>query len=214
MATRSVSSISAKPLAQLGLAALICLSALGVQVGVADAAADPAISRIASFDGALLEAMKSGRAVGAKGRYHRLTPVVEASFDLPLMTRFSVGPVWAKMSEADHQALTQAFTRLSAASYAHNFDTYGGEKFVIDPAVTTRGLDKIVQTHIVPAKGAPTALTYRMRETPGGWKIVDVYYGSISQLTTRRSDFAASVASGGAKALLAHLDGLTAKLLD
>ena len=52
-----------------------------------------------------------------------------------------------------------------------------------------------------------------MRQTPEGWKIIDVYYGAISQLTTRRSDFAGPVASGGAKGSLAHLDTLTAKLV-
>ena len=40
---------------------------------------------------------------------------------------------------------------------------------------------------------------YRMRELGGSWKIIDVYYGAISQLTTRRSDFAAtSLNAGGA----------------
>jgi phospholipid transport system substrate-binding protein len=56
-------------------------------------------------------------------------------------------------------------------------------------------------------------LIYRLHETPEGWKIIDVYYNNISQLTTRRADFAAPVASGGASGLLSHLDALTAKLL-
>jgi phospholipid transport system substrate-binding protein len=52
-----------------------------------------------------------------------------------------------------------------------------------------------------------------MRQTGVAWKVVDVYYGAISQLTTRRSDFAAPLASGGAKGLLAHLDEASAKLM-
>ena len=180
----------------------------------AAAAADPAAARIEAFDGALLDTMKGGRGLGAKGRYRKLAPVVESTFDLPLMTRFAVGPAWTTMSDADHQALVKAFARLSAASYAHNFDQFGGERFDVDAKVETRGADKIVQSHLIAPHGAPVALTYRMRQTPEGWKIVDVYYGAISQLTTRRSDFAAPLASGGAKGLLAHLDALTQKLLE
>ena len=109
--------------------------------------------------------------------------------------------------------MVKGFAKLSAASYAHNFDAFGGEKFTIESKVDTRGPDKVVQSHIVPAKGAPTALTYRMRQGAEGWKIVDVYYGAISQLATRLSDFAAPLAAGGAKGLLAHLDALSEKLL-
>ena len=181
--------------------------------GAFAAQTDPAAVRIESFDSSLLEVMKGGSTLGAKGRFHKLAPVVDATFDIPLMTRVAVGSTWTTMSEADRAALVKGFARLSAASYAHNFDAFGGERFTIEPKVDTRGLDKIVQSHIVPAKGAPTALTYRMRSGPEGWKIVDVYYGAISQLATRRSDFAAPLAAGGAKGLVAHLDALTEKLL-
>ncbi len=36
-----------------------------------------------------------------------------------------------------------------------------------------------------------------MRQSDDGWKVIDVYFNNISQLTTRRSDFAGPVASGG-----------------
>jgi phospholipid transport system substrate-binding protein len=117
------------------------------------------------------------------------------------------------MSDADHQALIRAFTRLTAASYAHNFDRFDGERFEVIPTVETRGPDKIVQTRLYPSGKAPVNLVYRMRQSEGRWKVVDVYYDAISQLTTRRSDFAAPLASGGEKGLLAHLDEASAKLL-
>lgn len=174
---------------------------------------DPAALRIETFDRALVETMKAGPALGAKGRYRKLAPIVENSFDLPVMTRFAVGPAWAAMPEADHQALVRAFTRLSAASYAHNFNEFSGERFEVEGKVQTRGADKIVQSHLITPHGAPVALTYRMRQTPEGWRIIDVYYGAISQLTTRRSDFAAPLAAGGAKGLLMHLEALSESLL-
>ena len=62
-------------------------------------------------------------------------------------------------------------------------------------------------------KGAPVALSYRMRESAGAWRIIDVYFGAISQLTTRRSDFAAPLAAGGAKGLITHLNTLSDDLM-
>ena len=193
------------------LAALILAATLIGQVGHA-AATDPAAQRIETLDSALLDTMKQGAALGPKGRFRKLTPVIDQSFDIPTMTAYAVGPAWATFTPADKQALVHAFGRLSAASYAHNFDAYGGERFEVG-AVQSRGADKVVMSKIVPAHGDPTSLAYRMRQTADGWKIIDVYYGAISQLTTRRSDFSGPVASGGAKGLLAHLDALTAKLV-
>ncbi len=188
--------------------------ALAVQAPIARAAAaDPAAARIEAFDASLIDTMKAGPALGAKGRYRKLAPAVEAAFDLPVMTRFAVGPSWATLSEADRQALIRAFTRLTVASYAHNFDRFGGEKFEIDPTVQSRGADKIVRCRLTTSDGKTVNLLYRMHPSGAGWKIVDVYYDAISQLTTRRSDFAAPLASGGAKSLLAHLAATSDKLL-
>lgn len=191
------------------LAALLCLLA-----GSAFAAAsDPAAARIDSFDSSLVSIMKEGPSLGVMGRYRRFQPVIEQTFDLPLMTRFAVGPAWTSMSESEHQALVRAFTRLTVASYAHNFDRFGGEQFEVLPNVQTRGADKIVQSRLTPKGKAPVALYYRMRENGGSWKIVDVYVDGISQLTTRRSDFAAPLAGGGEKGLVAHIEEASAKLL-
>jgi phospholipid transport system substrate-binding protein len=199
----------ARPIAALALAAALSANlAPTVQAAIPD----PAAERVNALDNALLDTMKQGPALGPKGRFRKLTPVIEQSFDIPTMTAYAVGPAWATFAPADKQAVIRAFGRLSAASYAHNFDSFGGERFEIN-GVQQRGADKVVLSKIVPAHGDPTNLTYRMRQTADGWKIIDVYYGAISQLTTRRSDFAGPVASGGAKGLLAHLDALTAKLV-
>jgi len=175
------------------------------------APADPAAARVEAFDDALIGAMKAGAAAGPRGRGRTLAPAVESGFDLPTMTRFAVGPAWSGMSEAQHSALVGAFTRFTVASYASNFDSYGGQKFMVQ-AVQTRGADKIVPVQLVSPHGAPVTLIYRLHETPSGWKIIDIYFNGISQLTTRRADFAQSLNMGGASGLISHLEALTQKL--
>jgi phospholipid transport system substrate-binding protein len=199
--------------APMALAAAISL-ALFAAAPQARADTDPAAAQVDALDNALIGAMKQGHALGAQGRARKLTPAMEQAFNFTVMTRFAVGPAWTTMSDADHTALVAAFTRYSAASYAHNFDSYSGEKFVVDPNVVTRGLDKVVVTQLIPGHGETVVIDYRMRNDGGTWKIIDVLFkGAISQLSTRRSDFAATVASGGASALIAHMDAQTEKLL-
>ena len=113
--------------------ALAVIATLMSVAAPAVAASDPAAQRVEALDDALLAAMKSGKAAGAHARYDRLLPVVERSFDLPVMTAYAVGPAWSTFSEADKTALVRAFTKLSAASYAHNFDSYSGERFEHQP---------------------------------------------------------------------------------
>ena len=202
--------MSKTPLIRLALAGALSVMLAGSALAQA---ADPAAARIDSFDAALIKTMQAGKAAGVQGRAKVIGPVVEQTFDLAAMVRFAVGPDWTKMASDDQAALQKAFSRFTVANYAKNFDNYSGQKLNLDGPVQDRGADKLVKTRLT-GGGSDVALAYRMRDSGGTWKIIDVYYnGSISQLTTQRSDFAATLASGGAKALVAKLDAQTDKLL-
>ncbi|MDQ2878040.1 MAG: ABC transporter substrate-binding protein [Pseudomonadota bacterium] len=175
-------------------------------------ASEPAMASVLSLDDGLLSIMKSGKAVGAKGRAAAISPVLDAVYDLPLMTRLAVGSAWTTIAPADQAALVAAFRRLTIAQYASNFDGFSGQSFTIDPKVETRGVDRLVRTTLHDPKGESVAIAYRLRQSGGRWKIIDVFYrNSISQLATRRADFAGVLRAGGAKALVAHLNALSAK---
>jgi phospholipid transport system substrate-binding protein len=178
------------------------------QMRAADAA-DPAAEQVQSFYASLLDTMKRGPQLGMQGRFRALGPAVDKAYDITTMMQFIVGQSWPTMTDADKTSLIQAFRRMTLADYASNFDKYSGERFDVDPNVVQRGGDKIVQTKLVPGSGAPVALIYRMREQAGSWKIIDVYLaGYVDQAALKRSDFASTLASGGAKALAAKINSL------
>jgi phospholipid transport system substrate-binding protein len=175
-------------------------------------ASDPAAATVDSLDAALIATMKAGAGAGMKGRIARIGPAIDRAFDLPLMTRLAVGPNWNTIPAADQQALVTAFRRMTVAQYADNFDGFSGQSFVVAPNVETRGGDKLVRTTLKDPKGSDVAIAYRLRQSGGAWKIIDIFYkNSISQIATRRADFAAILQKGGAKALVAHLNALAAK---
>jgi phospholipid transport system substrate-binding protein len=195
--------------AALASAALAALNLASARA----AAADPAAAKIDSLDDSLIEAMKAGKAAGAQGRFKLISPTVESAFDLPAMLRVAIGPTWTTIAPDDQSALTTAYRRYAIANYAKNFDGYSGQKFVLSPDVQVRGADKIVKTQLT-GGGTDVSLAYRMRQSGDSWKVIDVFYnGSISQLATQRSDFASTLASGGAKALVTKLNAQSDKLL-
>jgi phospholipid transport system substrate-binding protein len=128
---------------------------------------------------------------------------------MPVMIKFIVGPSWTTMSDDDRKALTDAFRRMTIANYANNFDSFNGQRFDVDPNVQTKGDDRFVETTLVPKADKPIPFYYRMRQTNGEWKAIDIYLnGYVDELTTRRSDFSATLTSGGPPALVKKLNDL------
>lgn len=194
-------------------ACALALSLAGVPAITQAQAADPAAAQIQRFDDALLETMKQAGHLGPQGRYQKLDPVLAANFDLPTMTRFAVGTTWSTLSPTDQAALVRAFRRMTVATYAHNFDGYNNQRFTIEPNVETRGPDKLVKTHLVSPKET-TDLTYRMRQSGGTWKVIDVYYnGAVSSMLGQRSEYASTLRTGGAAALVKKLNAQADDLL-
>ena len=169
---------------------------------------DPAVATVQGFYDALVAEMKKGGP--AKARYEMLKPAVEKAFDLPGMTAVAVGPGFAALPDTDKKALTDAFERMTIANYVKNFDSFGGEKFIVEPASIARppSPDKLVKSSL--KTGTDTiAFNYRMHQTGSAWKIEDIYLnGNISQMAQRRSDFSATFASGGASGLVKKINAL------
>jgi phospholipid transport system substrate-binding protein len=172
------------------------------------AASDPA-GQVSAFHAALFDTMKNAKELGVQGRFDKLAPAVDATFDFTAMTQAIVGPGWASMSDADRKSIIDAFRRTTIADYARNFDGYSGEQFVTNPTVQERGGHKIVSTQMTSPGKAPIAFIYRLDSAHGGWKIDDIFLdGYVSEVATKRSEYAATLKSGGAASLAQKLNAL------
>ncbi|HEY5347689.1 MAG TPA: ABC transporter substrate-binding protein, partial [Rhizomicrobium sp.] len=119
------------------------------------------------------------------------------------------------ISSTDQKSLIDAFTRMTVANYAKNFDDYSGEKFIVDPAPVVRGADHYVKSRLQPSSGEPIAFTYRMHQADGTWKIFDVLLTSemISQLAQKRSDFSDTLSTGGPQGLARKINALADQMM-
>ena len=65
----------------------------------------------------------------------------------------------------------------------------------------------LVESHIIKANGEPVKVDYIMRRNGAGWLISDIYLDSaISEVATRRSEFAAILRKEGIDGLIAALN--------
>ena len=154
----------------------------------------------------LLTTMKNGRILGQSGRFTQLDPVIRRSFDIASMTRLSVGPTWASLSDAQRREMTESFARYISATYADRFDSYAGQNLEVtgeQPAPS----GVMVKSRIIKANGEPVKVDYMMRRNGDSWLISDIYLdGAISELATRRSEFATILRNDGIDGLIMALN--------
>ena len=155
---------------------------------------------------ALLSTMKNGRTLGQSGRFTQLEPVIRRTFDIPSMTRLSVGLSWAGLTEAQRQQVTGSFGRYISAIYADHFDSYAGQKLQVTGEQPNAG-GVMVKSQIIKANGEPVKVDYMMHRSGTGWLISDIYLdGAISEVATRRSEFAAILKNEGIDGLIVALN--------
>lgn len=186
------------PLVVIFAAAVTLLASLPVR------AADTAIPLITRLNEALLSTMQSAESLGYEGRYKKLAPVIESTFDLGFMTRYSAGRHWRQLTDAQKKTLTEAFARLTIATYAHRFDGYSGEKFVVISEQTPREGNRLVLTELIKSDGEAIKLNYLLRQTKDGWRVIDIFLrGTISELATKRSEYSSTLGNQGFDGLMA-----------
>ena len=169
------------------------------------AAASSGTEIIRQFYAQLLDTMQRAAALGVKGRYQKLEPIVFKTFDVPYMARLSIGPSWASLTPDQKKRAARAYGRYVAAVYATRFDGYSGERFeILGEQKIKRGT--LVKSQIVKSDGEPVSISYLVHDNAVGYQIRDVYLtGTISELATRRSEFAGVLRSDGPDVLLAKL---------
>jgi phospholipid transport system substrate-binding protein len=181
--------------------------AAGLGIGVLSYPASASVGdTVQGLYDALISAMKNGGSLGQSGRYMQLAPVIRRSFDIATMARLAVGPSWAGLTGAQRQQVTESFGRYMSAIYADRFDSYAGQKFeVTGEQPAPAGV--MVKSQIIKASGEPVKVDYLMRRSGDNWLISDIYLDSaISEVATRRSEFAAILKNEGIDGLIAALN--------
>ncbi len=196
---------------QLAVSLLLCVAVLGA--GAARAAEPTPTEVVERLNAALIEVMREAEALGFKGRYERLAPVLSAAFDFPLMARISVGKHWRAWDEVLRARFVAAFGNSSIATYAARFDGFGGERFEILGEAPGRRKTVLVRNHLVRSDGDAVAIDYLLKATGGHWRVVDVYLdGKYSELALKRSEYGAVIKNHGVAALIQSLDEKAADL--
>ena len=170
------------------------------------ASAHPAIDVVENLHTTLLIVMKEGPRMGYQGRYDRLAPVITAGFDIPFIAKTVLGKYWETLSIEQKSKFTEAFSKLSIATYAANFDAYSGERFKVISEEETSGGRVLVRTQLIKSDGGQVQLDYLLHRTGSQWRIINVVAEGVSDLALKRADYTSFLKSKGFDPLLMRLN--------
>ena len=184
----------------------IGLLVLTLPVPTSASGSDPAAKVVERLHAELLDVMKQAKALGYKGRYQRLAPVVTSSYDLPFISKIVVGRYWSEFSPEQREQFVNTFTKLSIATYANQFNGYSGEHFkTISAEESTRGR-LLIKTVLIKSDGEEVALDYMLHQNEHHWQIINVIAQGVSDLSLKRAQYTSYLKKNGFDGLLQKIN--------
>jgi phospholipid transport system substrate-binding protein len=159
----------------------------------------------------LIEVMKGGKQLGYEGRYKKIEPVVKDTFEFEAVSQIALGGHWKKLDKAQKTAFMAKLTELSIATYAAQFNSYGGESFKYDTSQDLKNGRLLLRYNFTAPKEKPIKFEYYVGELNGQWQIINIVVDGISDLALKKAQYTSVIDREGFDSLL---NKLTQKIAD
>jgi phospholipid transport system substrate-binding protein len=167
-----------------------------------------ALEVVTALQAAMILVMQQGPDLGYAGRFDAIAAIARESFDIPAMARATYGSGFAGLTAEQQRIWIETFERFHISSLADVRDRYSGQTFVVlDASEPGPGLVMIGSKLDYPGRNVDLYTDYRLRSTPKGWRIVDVYDPpSVSEVAMRRSEYRTVLERGGFDGLIEDME--------
>ena len=147
------------------------------------------------------------QSMSAEAKKAELRKLLNESFDMNTIARFSLGTYWKAATPAQQQEYLKLFNNMIVKVYSKRFSDYKGQKFEVKSARKETDKDSVVTSFIVPTDGPQVQIDWRVRNKGGSYRVVDIVVEGVSMSQTQRADFASVINRGGGNVdvLLNHL---------
>ena len=166
---------------------------------------------VAGFHDTLIDNMRQGSALSCSGRIQHLKPVIENTFDLPFLAQHILRRHWAKLSDAQQAEFISTLEDMVVTTYASQFTRFNGEKFVSLETQEMASDRRVVHVRLELKSGDPVRFDYVMRDTPKGWRTINVIAEGVSDLALRSAQYDRVIKDKDFDGLLTQIREQTAK---
>lgn len=166
---------------------------------------DPAAQHVGKLGREVVAVLGDG-SLTAERRLERFRRLLGDNLDIPVIARFALGRYWTAASDEQRRSYLRAFTAFVVGTYAARLGGVEVDRMDILGSDAVGSRDVVVHSQIALATKKPLRADWRVRESGGSYRILDLSVEGISMALTLRQEFASVLGrQGGVEGLIALL---------
>ncbi len=124
----------------------------------------------------------------------RFTKLFNEDLDLDFIGKFVLGRYWKTSSQQQRTDFIDVYRKLNIQTWSERFNEFKGKHFEFLGTEKSKSTDQIfVNTQVPMDEGAPASVKWRVKETNGRLRIVDIIIENVSLAQTARSEYTAYI---------------------
>lgn len=131
--------------------------------------------------------------------------ILRENFDLPRIGQLALGRYWRYANATQKAEYLALFPGHIVQSYSVLMAAYTDERLEVGRVETASGKDAVVHSKVLRSRGPAIHITWRVRHSRDGLKVVDVSVEGISMVITKRAEFSSVARKRGVDGLLRRL---------
>ena len=137
--------------------------------------------------------------ISAKEKEEHFRKLFNENFDVPAIGRFVIGRYWRAASEADQKAFLAVFEDAMVQRFLPLLAENSSERFLIGTVTPDSANESMamIDSRINRPQGEPYKVTWRVRESDGSFKILDIVAEGVSMAITLRSEYSTVLKNNG-----------------
>ena len=140
--------------------------------------------------------------ISLEQREEKVRVLLNKNFDFARIGRFVLGKAWRTATPEQQAEYQHLFAEFVARTYAKRLGGYTGDSFKILKTQRAGKTDAVVMTLIARPSGPPLKAGWRVSDSKGSLKILDVIVEGVSMVVTQRSEFQAVIRKHGLGGLI------------
>ncbi len=138
----------------------------------------------------------------------RFAKLFNEYLDLDFIGRFVLGRYWKTATPTQRKEFIEVYRQLNIKTWSKRFDEFKGKRFDFNGTSPSNSANQIFVNTTVPLEqGAPAKVVWRVKDSAGTLKVVDIIIENVSLAITARNEYTAYIKKtpGGVSDLIADL---------
>ena len=132
--------------------------------------------------------------VSAAEKKARFTKLFNEDLDLDFIGKFVLGRYWKTSTPQQRSDFIDVYRKLNIQTWSERFNEFKGKHFEFLGTESSKSADQIfVNTQVPMEEGVPASVKWRVKETNGRLRIVDIVIENVSLAQTARSEYTAYI---------------------